>query len=240
MHKSENPSKNLLRNLIRPQEVARWVSGGNAAIPPLAAVFRGAPKLLIALIVGVTFSLPATAKMYKWVDDKGTTHYGETVPPEYANKDRVELEKGRVIKKVEVLTPEERLAQKEAEAKKRDEDKVALEQKRRDTTLTNTYSNEAEIDLARKRNLQQVEARIASHQSQLKMANNNLASLQQESEKFTKVHKPIPDSLQEELQQSTTQTAKLQKNLDKSLSEKAAVEARFDADKVRYKELTSK
>lgn len=198
-------------------------------------------KLLIALIVGVTISLSATAaKMYKWVDDKGTTHYGETIPPEYANKDRVEMEKGRVTKNVEVLTPEERLAKKEAEAKKRDEDKVALELKRHDTTLTNTYSNEAEIDLSRKRNLQQVEARITSHQSQLKMANNGLAGLQQESEKFTKARKSIPDSLQEELVQSQARVAKLQKNLDKSLAEKAAVEARFDADKARYKELTGK
>jgi len=44
-------------------------------------------KLLIALIAGLTFCLPASAKMYKWVDDKGTTHYGETIPPEYAGKD---------------------------------------------------------------------------------------------------------------------------------------------------------
>jgi hypothetical protein len=32
----------------------------------------------------------------------------------------------------------------------------------------------------------------------------------------------------------------LQFNLDKSLAEKAAVEARYDADKARYKELTGK
>lgn len=196
--------------------------------------------LLIALLVGTAFSLPATAKMYKWVDDKGTTHYGETVPPEYANKDRVEMDKGRIIKKVDVLTAEERQSKKAEDAKKREEDQIALDKKRRDTTLTNTYSNAEEIDMARKRNLQQVEARITSNQSQLKLANDNLISLQQEAEKRTQAGKAVPDSLKEDIAQTQGQVARLQKNLDKSLAEKAAVEARFDADKARYKELTGK
>lgn len=197
-------------------------------------------KLLIALVVGATFSLPAAAKMYKWIDDKGTTHYGESIPPEYANKDRVEMDKGRVTKKIEIMTAEDRLAKKEAAAKKLEVDKIALDQKRRDATLTNTYSNAEEVDLARKRNLQQVEAQITNNKSQFKIANNGLLSLQQEAAKSTKANKPVPVSLQEELQQSQTQVAKLQKNLDKSLAEKAAVEARFDADKARYIELTGK
>ncbi len=197
-------------------------------------------KLLIALIFGATFSLPAAAKMYKWVDDKGTTHYGESIPPEYANKDRVEMDKGRVTKKIEIMSAEDRLAKKEADARKLEADKVALDQKRHDATLTNTYSNADEVDLARKRNLQQVEAQITNNKSQLKIANDGLLNLQQEAAKITKANKPLPVSLQEELQLSQTQVAKLQKNLDKSLAEKAAVEARFDADKARYIELTGK
>jgi uncharacterized protein YifN (PemK superfamily) len=198
------------------------------------------PSLFATLFIGAAFSLPATAKMYKWVDDKGTTHYGETIPPEYANKDRVEMEKGRVTKKVEILSAEDRQAQKEAEDKKSKEDQAALDLKRRDATLINTYSNPDEIDLARKRNLQQVEARISSNQSQLKMARASLTGLQQEAEKRTQANKPVPESLQEDLHQSQSQVAKLQKNLDKSLAEKAAVEAKFDAEKTRYKELTGK
>ena len=198
-------------------------------------------KLLITLAIAATFSQPAAAKMYKWVDDKGTTHYGETIPPEYANKSRAELSKdGRVVKKTEVLTPEQQLAKKEADAKKSADDKATLEQKRRDTTLLNTYSNSDEIDLSRKRNLQQVEARLTSNQSQLKMANTNLAGLQQEAAKYAKANKPVPDSLNEDIQQMQAQVTKSQKNLDKSLAEKATVEARYDADKLRYKELTGK
>ena len=198
-------------------------------------------KLIAAFIAGIAFSFPVAAKMYKWVDDKGTTHYGETIPPEYANKDRSELGKsGRVIEKKEVLTPEERRANEQAGIKKRADEEAALEQKRRDKALVNTYSNEKEIDLARNRNLQQVEARIDSINSQLKMANNNLLAFQKEADALAKAGKKIHPSLQEDLHESQVRLLKLQQDLEKAKAEKAALDARYDADKARYKELTGK
>src|SRR4030066_836989 len=153
--------------------------------------------MLIALVAGITFSLPATVILYKGVDDKGTTHYGETIPPEYANKDRTELNKaGRVVDKKEVLTPEERRAKELEDARKREDEEAAVEQKRRDKALLNTYSSVKEIDLARTRNLQQVEARLNSINSQLKMAGDNLAGLQKEADGYTSASKQIPASVQ--------------------------------------------
>lgn len=199
------------------------------------------PGLLIALVVGLAFSLPASAKMYKWVDDKGTTHYGETIPPEYAGKDRTELNKaGREVNKKEILTPEERAAKEQADAEKRNAAEAALEQKRRDKALVNTYSNSKEIDLARNRNLQQVEARINSINSRIKMATDNLLALQNEADSRTKANHKVPVSLQEDLQEAQVRLTRLQKELEKFKAEKAAVEARYDADKVRYKELTGR
>ncbi len=198
-------------------------------------------RMLIALVVGITFSLPVAAKLYKWVDDNGTTHYGETIPPEYANKDRAELNKsGRLIKTIEVPTPAERKARAQEDAKKRADEKDALEQKRRDTMLTSTYSNVKEIDLARNRSLQQVNARINNNNSQLRMANDNLLGLRQESENYGRVNKPVPKDLQDDVKEAQARVDKLQRNLEKTLAEKTAVEARYDADKARYQELTGR
>jgi len=198
-------------------------------------------RLFVALAIGMTFSLPVTAKMYKWVDDKGVTHYGETIPPEYAHRDREELNKaGRVVEKKEVLTPEERHAKELEDIKKREDEEAVLEQKRRDKALLNTYSSAKEIDLARVRNLQQVEARLNSISSQLKMADDKLIGLQKEADGYAKTSKKIPPSLQDDLQESQARLTKLQQDLEKSMAEKAAVEARYDADKARYKELTGK
>lgn len=198
-------------------------------------------RLLVALIAGITVSLPVAAKMYKWVDDKGTTHYGETIPPEYANKDRSVLNKeGRVVKKEEVLTPEEIRAREQSEANKRSNEELVLEQKRRDKALLNTYSNEKEIDLARNRNLQQIEARISSINAQIKATNDKLNGFQKESDNFTKANKPSPAALQEDLQYTQSRLTKLQQDLEKVQAEKSVLDARFNDDKARYRELTVK
>lgn len=198
-------------------------------------------KLLLALITGITLSFPVSAKLYKWVDDNGTTHYGETVPPEYANKDRVELNQtGRVIKSDEILTPERRRAKEQEDAKKREDANAALEQQRHDKTLIQTYNSVKEIDLARIRSLQQVDARINVINSYIKSANDNLLGLQKEADDFSKANRKSPASLQDDLQNAQARLTKLQQDLEKPNAEKAALEARFDADKARYIELTGK
>ena len=202
-------------------------------------------RLLVAVIAAATFSLPVAAKMYKWVDENGTTHYGETIPPEYADKDRAELNKsGRVVKKLDVRTPEElraeRDAKNQADAKKREDEKAAFERARRDKMLVNTYSNIDEIDLARKRNLQQIELRIDGINTQIKIASDNLLGLQKEASGYTNRNREIPASLQEDLQEAQARLDKLQKDLEKPATEKAGLEARYDADKARYRELTGK
>jgi chromosome segregation ATPase len=197
--------------------------------------------LMVAIIVGLTFSLPAAAKMYKWVDDDGITHYGETIPPEYAGKDRAELNKaGREVNKKNVLTPEQQQAKKEADAKKREEDQAALEKKRHDQTLLSTYSNVNEIDLARSRSLQQLDAHINSIHSQIKLINDTLLGLQNEADGYNKAKKPIPASLQEDLHETQTRRNRLQQTLEKLEAEKASIVARYEADKARYHELTGR
>jgi uncharacterized protein YifN (PemK superfamily) len=197
--------------------------------------------VFIALIAGFTVSFPVVAKLYKWVDDKGTTHYGETIPPEYADKDRVELNQaGRIIKNEAVITPERRRAKELEDAKKRDDDKLALEQKRRDKTLINTYSNVKEIDQARMRSVQQVDARINVLNSYIKTATDNLSALQKEADGYTAANKKIPVSLDEDLQEAGSRLTKLQHDAEQPNTEKAALEARFAEDKVRYMELTGK
>ncbi|WP_459721292.1 DUF4124 domain-containing protein [Sideroxyarcus sp. TK5] len=186
------------------------------------------PKTMLgaaALLAAV--SLSAEAKLYKWVDENGTTHYGETIPPKYANRNAQSFEKGRVqerdtarsSKTTRVQTPEEEQAE------------------RRDNALINTYSSPEEIDLARDRNLQQVEARISSYNTLLKSANENLASLQQERERIVKQNRKIPKSLEDDLAEAQQRIDKFQADLDTNNEELAAVKAKYAADKARYREL---
>lgn len=198
-------------------------------------------KLFVALIAGLMFSLPAMATLYKWVDSNGITHYGETIPPEYADRDHEVLNKaGRVIQTEEVMTPERRRAKEKEDAKKREQAEAALEQQRRDRTLLNTYSNVDEIDQARARNVQQIDARINAINAFIKAANDNLASLQAEAATYDKANRTKPASLQQDLLDAQNRLEQLQQDQQAPLAEKALLQKRFDADKARYIELTGK
>lgn len=178
-------------------------------------------------------SMNADAKLYKWVDENGTTHYGETIPPEYANRDTKQLDKGRIIDR-----DEKRDAGKKGPAKKEVvEDKAVIEAQRRDNALLATYSNEKEIDLARDRNLLQVEARVNSYTTMLKSAEATLAGLLQERDAINKNGRKMPASLIQDITEAEALVVRRKKELETSNKEVEAVKARYAADKQRYREL---
>ena len=189
--------------------------------------------LMVAVVLSAAFSLNAEARLYKWVDSNGTTHYGETIPPEYANREAVKLDKGRIQQRVDTRSKPGRKQTARDPAAEKDR----IEAERHDNALLNTYSSEKEIDLARERNLQQVEARTNSFSVLLKSAQENLASLQQEAEKMTKQGRKVFKSLEEDIVEANAHIAKLENDLNQSLKETEAVKARYAADKARYREL---
>jgi len=187
--------------------------------------------LFAVMALFAIFSTGAEAKLYKWVDDNGETHYGEVIPPEYADKNSVQIDKGQEVKKPEKST--------DSTAKGAAEDPAESEQRRRDQALLGTFSSESEIDLARDRNLQQVDARTNSIQTRLKTAQDDLDGYQSEKDAAVKAGKPVHNILQEEIDQATAKLAKLQDELVKNQTDAAAIKARYDADKKRYHELIS-
>lgn len=197
-------------------------------------------KLLSTSFVLITlFSATAEAKLYKWVDDNGTTHYGEVVPPEYANKDKDSLKKsGLLEKRPEKVDPEAVRAKEQAEAKRKVDNRAAEEQKRRDNALLNTYSNENEIDMARERSLVLVNARIDSNRMLLKSTHSTLDELKKEADKRTKAGKKIPQSLNDDIAQTEARVQKYTIAISKNEEELAAVKTRFDNEKVLYRKLT--
>jgi len=175
----------------------------------------------------------AEAKLYKWVDDAGETHYGEVIPPEYANRDTKVLDKGRVSDRSETFDS----AKKNSVKKETAEDKAATETHRRDEALLNSYSNEKEIDLARDRNLLQIEARVNTYSTMLKSAQTSLEDLNKESAALTQKKRGIPQSLTDDIAAAEALVAKRQKELETSQKEMETVKARYEADKQHYREL---
>jgi hypothetical protein len=199
---------------------------------------RKSEWLGLGCIIALSFSMAAEAKLYKWVDDKGVTHYGEVVPPEYAGKQRDTLTKsGLIEKKPEKPVEGDIKAKQEAELQKKHEQEAEMEIKRRNSTLLNTYSNENEIDQARDRSLLLINARIDSNKTLLKSAQDSLDDLHKEADSRTKTGKTIPASLTRDITQVEGRIKRYQEELVKSEGELQEVKDRFAKDKDLYRQI---
>jgi chromosome segregation ATPase len=194
-------------------------------------------SLLLILLV----SFPALAgKLYSWVDEHGKTHYGNTVPPQYAQQGNTELNKrGAVVKKTDAaLTPGQRKAKEAELAQQKEDEKKVLEQKRRDKALLNTYTTEKEIDLVRDRNLQQGELQLQSMELRTKQIQPQLDRARKRKEDLVAKKRPLPPDLQQELEEKGKELRRLQEMIQLKRAEMDAIRARFEDDKKRFRELS--
>lgn len=193
---------------------------------------------IISIVTALSISSPAHAKVYKWVDDQGVTHYGEVIPTEYANKTRDTINKsGMLDKRPEKQDAETIKAKEEAEKKRKIERQAEIEQQRRDNAMLDTYSNVAEIDLARDRSLVLINARVESNKMLLKSSQGTLDDLKLEVDVRNKEGKKIPASLANDIAQTEARVARYQAELSKSEEEVTTVKTRFEKEKELYRRL---
>ncbi len=199
-------------------------------------------KRIVPFLLLLLLSCPICAKSIKCVDSKGVTHYGDTIPPECANRSIVELDdKGLPVKEnPATMTPEERRAMEEEVRKEAGEAQQELELKRRDKALLGTYTNETEIDMAKSRNLQQLNLALANVEAKLKTAKEKLSQDNAQAESFPRRNQPVPADLQARIQSSKKEVADLEVERVQKEQDLAAMTQKFDADKARYRELTQK
>lgn len=217
----------------------RFGHRGKSSRPDAAVVAR--PLRLLALLVLaalVSYGAPAArATTYKWVDEKGVVHYTDKIPPEAMNKGNVEIDKRGVQVKTNPPppTPEQLKAKADEDARQAQmaKDRELIE--RRDRALLATYTVESEIDLARKRALSTIDAQVQSSTAYSATLTKRKAEL--DARKAALGNQPVPLVMERELTNISTELAKQTDLLAAKQREIVAVNARYDADKKRWKEL---
>jgi hypothetical protein len=196
---------------------------------------------LMTLIAAAMLSVPgpARAAMYKWVDDKGIVHYTDTLPPEAVDRARTELNKqGVPVKQTDkALTPEQRRAiEQDAQRQKqlaRQQEEVA----RRDRALLSSYSNEAEIELARNRSLQTINNVVQSTLAYSDQLSKRKSEVEAKKEEMK--GKPTVAALDRELESIDAELARQTELIAQKKRETDTVIAKYDADKQRWRELVA-
>jgi hypothetical protein len=202
---------------------------------------RRIAAILVTLVLFV-LATPLAADTYRWKDKNGEIHYGESVPPEYADQPYDVINKqGIVIKHIEDPT-EQIKAPEETKAEKKERAPLISEEERRiqsDRLLVIRYSseddiqNQLELELAqvgydRKVMSQSVESTSAAIRSQVSQA----ADKQRAGQPITAEQQAEIDQLYSRLEQDRKQLA-----ANKAREEK--IRARYAEDLERYRFLTS-
>lgn len=191
----------------------------------------------LVLVSSSSFAQPAGAApekggIVKWVDDKGVTHYGDSIPPEYANHSNTLLNKsGRVLRKNEAFKPSVQQTP-DAEAEKQ-----LAEQKRRDDVLLASYTTEQEIDLAKDRSTQMDEATIRGLEQRAAGVKERLSTHNKSAAAFQARKKPIPDDLKQDINDANSELGSINTQIAQKHKDIEDTRLRFDQEKQRFHEL---
>ena len=168
---------------------------------------------------------PNTNKINKWVDDKGVTHYGDTLPPQYNNNNSVINSRGIVIKRNDSKSYKPELSPEE------------IEQARRDRALLASFTNVQEIDLALGRHLQMDEITIQGLQQRRTTAVKQLESNQKFAASFENRKKPVPADVTKDIQDNQAEIGRIDAQIQQQKDNVVTTRKKFEADKQRFTEL---
>jgi Domain of unknown function (DUF4124) len=177
---------------------------------------------------------------YKWVDEQGVTHYGQVVPPEFATRDRAELN-GRGVP---VRQFPRQLSPAEAEdAQKSAADTARMRQ--HDSFLLQTYTKVSDIENLRDERMALIDGQMEIARGSIAAADQRMQSLETRIKNFYPYSKlpnarRLPDQLAEEVVRTMNERRMLDTALQKREKEKTEVRSEFDGDIARYRELTSR
>ncbi len=191
-----------------------------------------------AAAMAVCVAMPAgAASLYKWTDDQGAVHYSDQLPADAMNKGSVVFDKqGRPIKKIDpALTPAQLKAKEAEDERLRATAKAQEDKARRDSALLHSYTSEEEIDFARSRALTAIESQLKSAEEYAGELSHRQLELQKQKEAFA--GKALPQKLENELATIDEELARQAKVLAQRKADYAALSAKYDIDKQRYREI---
>lgn len=193
------------------------------------------PTLYIAWALGLCtllcFAMNAQAdnpsRIVKWKDEKGVTHYGDKIPPQYVNREN------SVINKQGVTVKHNRPVDLQDQA----QDLAKLEQDKKDKALLGAFTNAEEIDLARDRNIQLDLIALENLNQDKTHSQKQLTENRKQADSFMKRKQPIPADLNAELLANKEEITKIDQRINERKRIIENTRKRFEEDKKRYLEL---
>jgi Domain of unknown function (DUF4124) len=201
-------------------------------------------SLAVLGIAAVTAVSPAWAT-FKCVDERGVTHYGDTMPPQCATRDVSEMSReGSVLRRYSApLTAEQQKAREAEMTRRAEETKLIATQRQKDLSLIATFGAEKEFDTARDNDIAQLDARQVTLNTRIADTDRLIQKYTDELEFYkagkgkNAVAKEPPPELTKNIARVNADRQALARESARVDTEKAAITARYETEKARWKKL---
>jgi predicted RNase H-like nuclease (RuvC/YqgF family) len=201
-------------------------------------MFRSPAPFLVAIALAA-LPLAAAAQSYRCVGKDGKKYYGQAVPPQCIGQPTEQLNaQGMVVRRIDAQASAAEQAAKAREAEeKRKRDVILKEESRKNKALLSTYTSEADIELARKRALEENQKAVKETEARVAALKKRQADLKKEMEFFQGKNKP-PAKMEQEIKDNAFSISTQENLLAQKQKEVDSINAKYDEDKKRYIELT--
>ncbi len=193
---------------------------------------------LVLLCVLPTGALAQPRVTYCCEDETGRNVCSDILPRACFGRAYREIdERGFTVRRVDApLSPEQRALRDAEQRRKREQERLAAEERRRNQALLDAYGSEKDIDAARERALQDIEVAMQQARERYDAANLRRNELMQEMEFYSK--KRPPKELGEAVRENDSELRAHQSVIESKRKDMESVRAKYDEDKRRYLELT--
>lgn len=210
---------------IHPRPPASWAAG----------------LLLVPLVAAAQQKVPAAKKLYCWNQD-GQRICADALPPEAVTAEREEISVASGLRTGQVqraLTPEERAAQAEEEARRRTEAAAEETRRRTDQAMLTSFQNEDELRRVFAERVTLVENSIKTARYNITSLREGLVTLLRTAGEHELGGRKVPDKLAGDIRERHAQllyNQALQRSFER---QRAALDVEIEQTLQRYRALKS-
>jgi hypothetical protein len=173
--------------------------------------------------------------LYKWRDQQGIVHYGDAVPPRYAQNNRAVINNQGIT--LQSLPGRETPAELQAEARREAARESVLAHHRHDRVLLDTYTSVADLKRARNNRLNALQSQIHLASGNIQHLERQVASLETRVNSLKTAGKSISVDLATALKAARSNLLQNRRFLQDRHYERIAIRSTFAKDIARFKAL---
>lgn len=191
---------------------------------------------ILFLVAALSAGQPAADEpgqvYYRYTNERGVQVLEDRIPPRYVSQGyEVVTINGRVIREVAPALSEE-------EAKRREQEQRAQQERENaNRELRRRYSTVHDIRDAKRRNLAELQGNISILESNLANVRLQIRDLEQRAASRERSGQEVPASILDNLATLQTEVIELQMQIEQREQEYDEVDARFDRDIERFKQM---